>query len=75
MDKPARSKSARMQISRMSAEEALVFSCKAATTAAIALLTYSLFKMPGAIWAPISAVIVTQPKLHPSYKASLSRHR
>jgi uncharacterized membrane protein YgaE (UPF0421/DUF939 family) len=73
MAQPARMKSARTAISRMTAEDALVFSCKAATAAAIALLTYSLFKMPGAIWAPISAVIVTQPKLHPSYKASLSR--
>jgi len=29
--------------------------------------------LPGAIWAPVSAVIVTQPELHPSFKASLLR--
>ncbi len=59
--------------SRMSAGDAFIFSSKAAVAAVAALLVYGLFNMPGAIWAPISAVIVTQPKLHPSFKASLLR--
>ena len=58
---------------RLNASDAFVFSLKAACSAVVALLCFDLFHLPGAIWAPVSAVIVTQPKLHSSFKASLLR--
>lgn len=52
---------------------ALIFSCKAAVSAVVAYYSFGLFHLGGVIWAPISAVIVTQPTLHPSIRASLMR--
>lgn len=53
--------------------DALTFSCKAAVSAVVADLSFGLFHLNGVIWAPISAVIVTQPTMHPSIRASLMR--
>jgi len=54
--------------------EAIVFSSKAAVSAAVAALSYNLFSLPGAPWvAAVSAVLVTQPDLHSSLKVSLLR--
>ncbi len=39
----------------------------------MAVVAFDWFGLPGGVWAPISAVIVTQPKLHPSLKLSLTR--
>jgi len=51
----------------------MVFSSKAAVSAVAGMLCASYLHVPGLIWAPVSAVIVTQAKLHPSYQASLTR--
>ena len=54
--------------------EAVIFSCKAASAALIAALAYKFHELPGAPWvAAVSAVLVTQPNLHSSFKASLLR--
>ena len=54
--------------------EAVVFSAKAAVSALVGALAYQLIGLPGAPWAAaVSAVIVTQPSLHSSLKASLWR--
>jgi uncharacterized membrane protein YgaE (UPF0421/DUF939 family) len=54
--------------------EALIFSTKAAVTTVVAALCYKLFQLPGAPWvAAVSAVLVTQPDLHSSFKASFMR--
>jgi len=54
--------------------EAIVFSVKAAIAAVVAALLYEFFDLPGAPWvAAVSAVLVTQPSLHSSLKASLFR--
>jgi hypothetical protein len=54
--------------------EAVIFSTKAATATVVAALCYKLFELPGAPWvAAVSAVLVTQPDLHSSFKASLLR--
>jgi uncharacterized membrane protein YgaE (UPF0421/DUF939 family) len=54
--------------------EAVVFSCKAASAALVAALAYKFHELPGAPWvAAVSAVLVTQPDLHSSFKASLLR--
>jgi uncharacterized membrane protein YgaE (UPF0421/DUF939 family) len=54
--------------------EAVIFSCKAAIAALIAALAYKFHELPGAPWvAAVSAVLVTQPDLHASFKASLLR--
>ena len=54
--------------------EAIIFSAKAASGALIAALSYNFFELPGAPWvAAVSAVLVTQPDLHSSFKASLLR--
>jgi uncharacterized membrane protein YgaE (UPF0421/DUF939 family) len=53
--------------------DAFVYSSKAAISAVVALICSNAFNLPGAIWAPVSAVIVTQAALHPSFKASLLR--
>jgi uncharacterized membrane protein YgaE (UPF0421/DUF939 family) len=58
---------------KVTPSEAWIFSIKAAISAVVALLAFGLFHLPGGIWAPVSAVIVTQEKLHPSYQASLIR--
>jgi uncharacterized membrane protein YgaE (UPF0421/DUF939 family) len=54
--------------------EAVIFSAKAAVATVVAALGYKLFQLPGAPWvAAVSAVLVTQPDLHSSFKASLMR--
>ena len=53
--------------------DALLFSAKAAVSALLAVWCFGLFHLNGMVWAPISAVIVTQPTLHPSVRASLYR--
>ncbi|HEV2692531.1 MAG TPA: FUSC family protein [Verrucomicrobiae bacterium] len=54
--------------------EAIIFSTKAAVAALAAALCYKFFKFPGTPWvAAVSAVLVTQPDLHASFKASLLR--
>jgi uncharacterized membrane protein YgaE (UPF0421/DUF939 family) len=52
---------------------ALAFSIKAAISAVVAYYAFGLFNLPGIIWAPVSAVIVIQTDLNPSFKASLLR--
>jgi len=54
--------------------EAVIFSFKAALAAVIAALCYHFAALPGVPWvAAVSAVLVTQPDLHASLKASLLR--
>jgi uncharacterized membrane protein YgaE (UPF0421/DUF939 family) len=54
--------------------EAIIISAKAAVASVVAALCYKLFQLPGAPWvAAVSAVLVTQPDLHSSFKASLMR--
>lgn len=54
--------------------DALVLSLKAALSALVTVLAYRSLGIPGtATWAAISAVLVVQPSLHPSLKASLIR--
>ena len=54
--------------------EAIVFSAKAAVATVVAVLCYDFIRLPGAPWvAAVSAVLVTQPNLHSSFKASSMR--
>lgn len=54
--------------------EAVIFSAKAAVATVVAALGYQFFQLPGAAWvAAVSAVLVTQPDLHSSYRASFMR--
>jgi len=53
--------------------EAVIFSLKAAAAAVAAVVCYEDFKLSGAGWAAISAVLVIQPTLHLSFKASFIR--
>ena len=54
--------------------EAVTYSAKAAGSAVIAVLSYEVFHLTGSAWvAAVSAVIVTQPSLHSSVKASMMR--
>src|SRR5271154_6989659 len=54
--------------------EAIIFSAKAAVAGVSSALCYKFFQLPGAPWvAAVSAVLVTQPNLHSSLKASLMR--
>lgn len=53
--------------------DAILLSCKAAVSAIVAVPCYNFFGLPGAIWAAISAVLVIQPGLNPSLRASLMR--
>jgi uncharacterized membrane protein YgaE (UPF0421/DUF939 family) len=53
--------------------DALIFSAKAAVAAVAAVLGFGLTGLPGGVWAGVSAVIVTQPSMHPSVRASLTR--
>lgn len=54
--------------------EAITFSAKAAAAGVMAVLAYKVFHLAGSAWvAAVSAVIVTQPSLHSSVKASLLR--
>jgi len=53
---------------------AVIFSLKAAVGAVVAALAYQFIQLPGAPWvAAVSAVLVTQPDLNASLKASLLR--
>lgn len=53
--------------------QAFIYSAKAAISAVVVVILFDWFQMPGAAWAAISAVIVTQPSLHPSVRASVTR--
>jgi uncharacterized membrane protein YgaE (UPF0421/DUF939 family) len=53
--------------------EAIIFSVKAAIATVAAVVCYEDFNLPGAGWAAISAVLVIQPTLHSSFKASFIR--
>ena len=54
--------------------EAVIFSAKAATASVLAVLGYDFIQLPGAPWvAAVSAVLVTQPNLHSSLRASFMR--
>ena len=53
--------------------DAFFFSAKAAISGVVAVLCFDFWHLQGAMWAAISAVIVTQPSLHPSMRASLMR--
>jgi uncharacterized membrane protein YgaE (UPF0421/DUF939 family) len=54
--------------------EALTFSTKAAISAVVGVVTYGCLQLPGSVWVvAVSAVIVTQPTLNSSLKASLLR--
>ena len=54
--------------------KAVIFSFKAAVATVVASLGYQFFLLPGRAWvAAVSAVLVTQPDLHSSFKASLMR--
>jgi uncharacterized membrane protein YgaE (UPF0421/DUF939 family) len=54
--------------------DAFALSLKAALSAVVTVLAYDFLRIPGtATWAAISAVLVVQPGLHPSLKASLIR--
>ena len=54
--------------------DTLALSLKAALSAIVTVLAYDFLNIPGtATWAAISAVLVVQPGLHPSLKASLIR--
>jgi uncharacterized membrane protein YgaE (UPF0421/DUF939 family) len=58
---------------RISAMNGFIFASKAAVSAVVAVVAFDLFNLPGGVWAPVSAVIVTQPRLHPSLRLSLTR--
>ena len=59
---------------RPSVLDAFLFSARAAVAAVAAYLVYERFlTIPGAIWAAVSALLVSQPALHPSLRASLAR--
>jgi uncharacterized membrane protein YgaE (UPF0421/DUF939 family) len=53
--------------------DALIFSAKAAVSAVVSLVLFNLTGLTGGVWAAVSAVIVTQPSMHPSVKASYTR--
>jgi len=52
---------------------ALLFGIKTATAACLALVAYRATGLPGATWAPISALVVMQTSLHTSFKSSMAR--
>ena len=54
--------------------EAITFSAKATVAAVVAALSYKVLALPGLPWvAAVSAVLVTQPRLHSSLTASSMR--
>lgn len=53
--------------------EAFIYTCKAAIAAALSIALCALFQLPWGVWAAVSALIVIQPSLHPSLRASLVR--
>jgi uncharacterized membrane protein YgaE (UPF0421/DUF939 family) len=52
---------------------AFIYTCKAAIAAALTILLCEWFNLPWGVWAAVSALIVIQPSLHPSLRASLVR--
>lgn len=59
---------------RPSLPEAAFFSARAALAATAAYFVYERFMtIPGAVWAAVSALLVSQASLHPSLRASLAR--
>ena len=50
-----------------------MISCRAAVAAVLALGLYKLTTLPDAGWAAVSAVVVMQPTLHTSMRASMLR--
>jgi len=57
----------------LSTLSAFLYTCKAAVAATLAILLCDLFQLPWAVWAVVSALIVIQPSLHPSLRASVVR--
>jgi uncharacterized membrane protein YgaE (UPF0421/DUF939 family) len=53
--------------------DAVIYAAKAAVSAVAAVVVFDRCGLPGAGWAAVSAVIVSQPTLHPSWHASLTR--
>jgi len=53
--------------------EAVIYSLKGAVSAMLAVAASEAAGLPGGSWAAVSAVIVTQPSLHPSVRASWMR--
>ncbi len=52
---------------------AFIYTCKAAIAAALSIALCEWFQLPWGVWAAVSALIVIQPSLHPSLRASLVR--
>lgn len=71
--KPAPPEPSAKPVVRHTHFEAFIFSVKAAIAAVIAVLLFGLFGLPGPVWAAVSAVIVTEPSLHPSVKSASFR--
>jgi uncharacterized membrane protein YgaE (UPF0421/DUF939 family) len=53
--------------------QAFLFSMQAALAAVLAYVAYRALGLPGAAWAPVSALVVMQPSLRTSVRASLLR--
>jgi uncharacterized membrane protein YgaE (UPF0421/DUF939 family) len=53
--------------------EAFIFSVKAAVSAVVAVVICHQLALPSAWWSAVSAVLVSQPSLHSSLRASLTR--
>ena len=53
--------------------QALLFSLQAAIAAVLAYVAYRALGLPGATWAPVSALVVMQPSLRTSVRASFLR--
>jgi len=53
--------------------DAFLYTCKAAVAAVVAYLLCRALSVPGEVWAAVSALIVIQPTLHPSLRASIIR--
>jgi uncharacterized membrane protein YgaE (UPF0421/DUF939 family) len=66
-------KAAQPGADRPSHGDAFAGSATAAVSAILAVLCCDALHLPQAAWAAVSAVIVTQPGLHPSLRASLMR--
>jgi uncharacterized membrane protein YgaE (UPF0421/DUF939 family) len=58
---------------RPNAWQAFLFSLQAAIAAVLAYLAYRAFGLPGATWAPVSALVVMKPSLKTSWQAALLR--
>ncbi len=53
--------------------DAFLYTCKAAVAAVVAYVLCQALGVPGEVWAAVSALIVIQPTLHPSLRASVVR--